>query len=64
MTEHAAIATADAVLTSAGLPGYGELATLLRAAENKLAGMATYRSGPSAKSIEALCGKLRGVPIG
>lgn len=61
-----AIASADAVLASAGLPAYGELAVLLRAADNKLAALAGYHSGPSKHAIEGLranlCAALNKVP--
>ncbi len=49
----AAIVTANATLTSAGLPRYDHLVELLRAAENKFAGMQSYHSGPTAQSIDA-----------
>jgi hypothetical protein len=56
--KQAAIASADAVLGSADLPAYGELANLLRAADNKLSALATYHSGPSKQAIEGLRAKL------
>jgi hypothetical protein len=59
VSKDAAIVTANAILTSAGLPGYDELANLLRAANTKLTGMVSYHSGPSAQALEALSGKLR-----
>lgn len=54
----AAIATANATLTSGGLPRYDDLVELLRAAENKFAGMQSYHSGSSAQSIEAFRTKI------
>jgi hypothetical protein len=56
--KRAAIASVEAVLASAGLPAYGELAALLRAADNKLAAVAGYHSGPSKQALEGLRAKL------
>lgn len=53
-----AIASAEAVLAGTGLPAYGELAALLRAADNKLAALAQYHAGPSKQAIEGLRAKL------
>jgi len=39
------------------------LAALLGAAENKLAALQTYHSGPAAQAIEAVRTKLRDAPV-
>jgi hypothetical protein len=39
------------------------LAVLLGAAENKLAALQTYHSGPAAQAIDALRAKLRDAPV-
>lgn len=66
-TKQQAIAAANAILHDAGLPGYDELASLLRAAENKLGAMQTYHSGSSKQAIGSMRDKIRvlteGIPV-
>lgn len=53
----AAIQEANVSLTKVGLPRYDEVVELLQAAENKLAAMQSYHSGP-AQGIEGMRVKI------
>lgn len=53
-----AIQEANATLTKVGLPRYDEVVELLQAAENKLAAMQRYHSGPAAQGIEGMRAKI------